>query len=151
MPCKITQPVQWLLGSTGFCFSHALCGTGMVVAGSIWICGYPNILSYLSPCGYYYCLESSAGSLILVASRQLWDFFAFSCFEALVEKALLLFIFFLKAVVSYHLQFFGLMGQCKGMLQPYLPTAQTAVLTSWRQYIPISISLYPFPSGFPDA
>lgn len=89
----ITQYVKWLLGSPGYHSSHSLCGTGMVASGNIWFCSYLDILSYLSPWGHCYCLESSAGSLILLASRQLWEFFCLSCFEALLEKALLSSIF----------------------------------------------------------
>lgn len=51
MPCHIMQPVKWLLGSTGYPFSHAFYGIGMVVAANIWFCSCHGILSCLSPWG----------------------------------------------------------------------------------------------------
>lgn len=120
MLCNITQSVKWLLGSPGYHSSNFLRGIGMGISGNIWFCSYHNILPCLSSWGCRYCLESSAGSLVLLASRQLREFSCLSRFEALLEKALLSSISPLKAVVSYPLQLFGLMVKFKGMLESYL-------------------------------
>lgn len=149
--CNITQSVKWLLGSPSYHSSRALCGTGMVISGNIWFCSYHDILSCLSLWGCCYCLESSAGSLVLLASRQLWEFFCLSCFEALLEKALLSSISpplnLLSAIICSCLVWWKSAKESPALTS----LGWTAVLTRWKWYISIKFSLYPLLPGFPDA